>query len=143
LLNLHLQTIAYQYAGAIRAHIDIEPNTFLVAYECPLDQAAMKLPSATPTRSEFMIIPEDPNAREQDYVRMIATELLSNLRARSMRLTVEDERLCYDAPAGELSQSDLAELRAHESGLLPYPNRETASTIPDPAGPCSTCGGGH
>ncbi len=49
---------------------------------------------------------------------MTAAELLTNLRARGVRLSVEGERLCFDAPAGVMNPADLEQLSAHKAELL-------------------------
>ncbi len=44
--------------------------------------------------------------------------LLSRLRARDVRLWVEDGRLVYDAPSGALSEADIDALVSHKAALL-------------------------
>jgi hypothetical protein len=74
---------------------------------------------------------------------MTVAELVTDLRARGVRLTVEGGRLTYDAPKGVVKPSELEELRSHRAELLAYLKAQAANTTADPAGPCPACGAGQ
>ncbi len=72
---------------------------------------------------------------------MSITNLLSDFRARGIRLTAEGERLTYGAPAGALTPELREKIKAHKAELLATLNQQAANT--DPAGLCPKCGSGQ
>ena len=62
---------------------------------------------------------------------MTATELLSQLRARDIRIWVEDDRLRLNAPKGALTPELQEQLVAHKAEILAYLQTvQTASSLP-------------
>lgn len=49
---------------------------------------------------------------------MTTAEVLRDLRARDIRLSCEDGRLVYDAPAGAVTAAVLLGLREHKAAIL-------------------------
>lgn len=81
---------------------------------------------------------------------MTAETLLHDLASRGVRLIpTDDDRLTVDAPAGAVTEDDLAELRQHKADLLAAltpkpgtcPHCHDAADLQDRARDCWWCGG--
>ena len=57
---------------------------------------------------------------------MRAEDLLHDLRGKDIQLTVQGERLTYDAPAGVMTEALLALVRQHKAALLALLTQEDA-----------------
>ena len=78
-------------------------------------------------------------------------EVLAVLRARDIRLMVDGDQLCYDAPAGAVTPEVVTLLREHKTAFLAMlspaaPVTKSPATARNPASltqyyPCVVCGG--
>jgi tubulysin polyketide synthase-like protein len=68
---------------------------------------------------------------------MTANEVLHVLQAEDIRLTVEGDQLCYDAPAEAITDEVLTLMRQHKPGLRALLRQALASATPSvaPAAP--------